>query len=311
MKKILPAIVLALSFSAQAKVLDKVAGVINDRVFTLSEITHVQKTLSVRKEIIPFIYKKNKYTKQEILKILQNNFIIRDKLAEQGYVISDDRVEQSIQDTVNRIKQQRQDPTFNKDKLLSFLSSKSNISYNEYFELTRTAIEYSTFVRSIIAPLVTVTDQEIKNFYYNNTKNKKTLSFQYDLLSFSLSAKGLSKKDLNSLPEILQTYRKTGNIPAKYKNFTTSDIGEILGEELPAKLNALLKITDENSFSKPYRTGEDVQFFFLKKKDLVNSKDFNQKKGQIREQIFSKRSDGLIQNWLSRKALDYYILENI
>ena len=78
MKKLLLAFVLFSNFS-HAKLIDKIAGAINDNIYTLSEINRVQATLPIRKEIAPFIYKKSKYTNIELLKILQNQFIINVK----------------------------------------------------------------------------------------------------------------------------------------------------------------------------------------------------------------------------------------
>ena len=99
MKILVPAILLILSLNSSAKLLDKIAGVINDKVFSLSELKRIQSTVSARKEIAPFIYTKNKYTINDILKLQHRVFIVKDKLSEQGFVVSDDSVEARIKDT--------------------------------------------------------------------------------------------------------------------------------------------------------------------------------------------------------------------
>ena len=157
-------LLLVLSVQVEAKLLDKVSGVINDKVFTLSEIERVQNTVDIRREIAPFIYNQPNYNKKDILNLLQNLFIIRDKLSELGYVISDDAVESRINETEKGL-------GLNRKELLKFLESKG-ISFNEYFEILREAMEYNVFNGRVIAPLVTITDQEMKNLYYKKTKNK-------------------------------------------------------------------------------------------------------------------------------------------
>lgn len=289
--------------SAQAKLLDKVAGVINDNVYTLSEIERIQSTLSIRKEIAPFIYKKNKFSKNEVLDLMQNSFIIKDKLSELGFVISDDAVESRIKDTEKGLR-------LNRKELLQFLESKG-ISFNEYFELLREAMEFSVFQRRIISPLVTITDQELKNFYYKLNSNNKALSFKYKVVDFTLPEKKVLKSDLKRLPSILEKYKKTGNIPSIYSEIATNDLGDVSDDDLPKELSSILKKTEEKSFSKLYIKSGLIHIFYVVSKDLAESSDFIAKRNLIYNQIFMKRSQSISLNWFSRESLNYYILKNI
>ncbi len=294
---------LIISFNVHAKLLDKIAGVINDKVFTLSEIERVKKTINIRKEIAPFIYKGTKYSNSDILNILHRNFVIKDRLAELGFVISDDAVESRIKETEKGLR-------LNRKELLLFLKSKG-ISFNEYFELIREAMEYSVFQRRIIGPLVTITDQELKNFYYTANSNNKALSFKYKVLDFSIAKNKVPKEDLKRLPEILLKYKKTGNLPQIYSDLDTNDLGTLSDEDLPKDLSALLKKTNENTFSKLYIKNGVIHSFYITKKDLAESSDFLAKKNMIYNQIFINRSAKISDNWFSREILNYYTLNNL
>ena len=301
--KTLIALLLLTSLSAQAKLLDKVAGVINDKIFTLSEIERIQKTIKFRREVSPFIFKKAKYSKAEVLKILQNQFIIKDKLSEIGYVFSDDSVDSQIRETEKQL-------GLTRDQLLEFLKG-NGVTFNEYFELIRSAMEFNRYNRVIIAPLVTITDQEIKNYYYKlNTKNK-ALEFNYTVVDFTLPSNLVSKKEMKTLTNTLSIYQKTGNIPSKFKEIDTTDLGTLSDDDLSKDLSQLFRATDESSFSKPYVKDGIVHIFFLKKKDLKESKDFLSKRGFIHNKIFLERSNQISTNWFKREALNYYILENL
>ncbi len=303
MNKILCLSIFLFSLSTSAALIDKVAGVINDQVFTLSEITRVGSTLGIRKEIAPFIYNEKKFSNDEILRLMQNKFIIKDKLSELGFVISDDAVESRIKETEKSLR-------LNRKELLQFLKSKG-ISFNEYFELLREAMEFSVFQRRIIAPLVTITDQELKNHYYKLNSNNKALSFNYKVVDFSLPQSKVLKKDLKRIPSILETYKKTGNIPQIYSDISTNDLGSVSDEDLPKELSNLLKKTNEESFSKLYIKGGVIHSFYLVKKDLAESSDFLQKRNLIYNKIFLERSGKIAQNWFSRESLNYYILNNL
>ncbi len=293
----------AISLNANAELLDKIAGVINDNVYTLSEINRIQKTISIRREISPFIYKKNKLTKSEILRLLQNNFIIKDKLSELGFIVGDDAVDSRINETIRGTNSSR-------DQLTSLLKSRG-LTYNEYFELVRETMEFNIFQRRIIAPLVTITDQELKNYYYNMNKNNKALAYKYKVLDFVLESKKVLKKDIKRLPAILENYRKSGNIPSIYSSITTNDLGTVSDEDVPKALGKILKQTNEKSFSAPYINEGLIHIFYVDTKELAESADFQKKRKLIYNNIFMERSDKITQNWISRESLNYYILNNI
>ncbi len=303
-KKIFTIYILAISLNTEAKLLDKVSGVINDKVFTLSELTRVNETLDIRTEIAPFIYKSKKLNNTEILNLLQKEFIIKDKLSELGFVISDDAVESRIIETERSL-------NLNREELLVFLNSK-NIGFNEYFELIRQAMEYSVFQRRIIGPLVTITDQEIKNYYYKQNSNNKALSFKYKVIDFTIPSNQLiTKEDIDNFPKILETYRTTGTIPSIYSEIDTLDLGDVSDEDVSQDLSIILKKTDESSFSTVYIKEGIAHSFYVKKKDLVESSDFLKKRNYIYNEIFLKKSDSIAQNWFSREILNYYILNNL
>jgi peptidyl-prolyl cis-trans isomerase SurA len=304
MKKIILLLLILSSTVTHSRLLDKIAGVINDKVYTLSEIERINSSLSARKEISPFIYTNANYTNLEILKLLQRGYIIKDKLSSMGFVISDDSVESRIVDTEKRLGLSRRD-------LLDFLKSK-NINFNEYFEIIRETMEFNVFNQRIIAPLVSITDQELKNFYYKlNTNNNKVLAFKYTVVDFYLNENQVIKNELERLPDILSNYQKTGNIPSIYKDIQTNNLGTITGEDVPSELNKLLHQTSEGSFSKPYVKGGVVHIFYVKSKDLTESSDFLNKKELIYNQIFAEKSKSIFKSWFLKESTNYYIQENI
>ena len=108
---------------AKDKLLDKIAAVINSKVYTLSQVIRVKETIDARKEISPFLYNQDKYNDKEVLQILINTQIIREKISELGYVISDDSVE-------SRIKLTEQKLGLDRKALLEFLKLKG-INFEE------------------------------------------------------------------------------------------------------------------------------------------------------------------------------------
>lgn len=296
-------ITILLFSNVQAKLLDKVAGVINDKIITLSEIHRIQNTLAARTQISPMIYKSKKLSEEEILEIINRIFIIKDKLSALGFVIGDDNVESRIQETESMRR-------ITRDQLLRFLESEG-INFSEYFEIVRTTMEYNIFASRIISPLVSITDQEMKNFYYKQNAKNKTLSFKYTVVDFYLKQEEVPTSEVAKLPEILANYQKTGNLPEGYRNLQTNNLGTLSSEDLPKDLSKLLAGTEEGGFSVPFNKGGAVHTFFVKKKELTESEDYLKNKNYIHNELFSRKADSIIDSWFAKEKSNYYILNNL
>lgn len=288
-----------LSLNSQAVLLDKIVAVVNDRPILLSQIKRVSQNVEARRNISPQIYSKGKYSRKEIIEIKIREQLLRDKLTEIGYIISDDQVEAQIKNTEDRL-------GLNRAALLNFLKS-NNFSFDEYFELIRSSIEYNLFISRIIQPLISITEQDVKNAYYKKYSGKKRLSFKYELVDFSLPSKKLKKGMLSQFTSILTNFQQTGILPSDFSEVTTNNLGELREGDLNSKLKKLLSSTEEGKFSKPIKIGGQYHVFFVKRKDLVESEDFLRSKNRIRAEIFQKSIKSVSTSWFKSEAGKHYI----
>ncbi len=302
MKKIYLLIILGLSVSstfAQEKLLDKLVAVVNTRVISLSEIDRIQQTLPARQEVSPMIYSAKKYTEKELLDILINAFIIRDKINAQGYLINDDAVESRIKMTEERLGLKRSD-------LLNFLKMK-NLTFEEYFEVIRETMEYNVFASKIIAPLISVTEQEIKNEYYRRNSANNALSFKYNLVDFYIKESGLVDNNVDRFLAVLKDYQLTGKLPEEYRDLESNNLESISEDNLSKELASALKGTAEGTFSKAVSLSGYMHVFYVQKKDLVESADFQKFKDQIQNDLFMEKGRSVTKNWFDREYSNYYI----
>jgi peptidyl-prolyl cis-trans isomerase SurA len=284
---------------AQDKLLDKIVAVVNTRVISLSEIKRVEDTLPARKEVSPMVYTEEKYDQKQLLNILIRAFIIRDKINGQGYVINDDAVESRIKMTEERLNLKRAD-------LLNFLKTKS-LTYEEYFEIIRETMEYNIFATKIIAPLVSVTEQEIKNEYYRKNSTNNALSFKYNLVDFYIKESKVGNKDENKFLTVLKDYQLTGKLPEEYRDLESNNLDGIIEDGLSKDLAKILKVTSEGSFSKGITLNGHIHVFYVQKKDLVESQEFTQIKEQIQNEIFMVKGKSVSNNWFDREYSNYFI----
>ncbi len=307
MKKTSLALILVLNSAlvcgAQAqskdKLLDKLVAVVNTKVISLSEINRIEETLPARKEVSPMVYSESKYTSKQLLDIIIKSFIIRDKINAQGYVINDDAVESRIKMTEERLGLRRAD-------LLNFLKSK-NLTYEEYFEVIRETMEYNVFASKIIAPLISVTEQEIKNEYYRRNSSNNALSFKYNLVDFYVKESDLIDKNVDKYLAVLKDYQLTGKLPEEYRNLESNNLDNLNEDALSKELQTILKTTAEGSFSKAASIGGYLHVFYVQKKDLVESADFAKFKEQIQNEILTSKGQAVTNNWFDREYSNYYI----
>lgn len=297
MRSILVFVILWSSIT-QAKLLDKITVIVDDKTFTESQIQRVMGTLKTRKEISPQIYNEE-LSKSEIVNIFINRILIKEKLKEMGYLIGDDQVEAQIKQTEKRL-------GLNRATFIEFLS-RNNLKFDEYFEIIRETIEYNVFISRIIQPMISITEQEIKNTFFKTHSKDKTFTFKYSLVDFSISRTSLDKKDLQSFQEIMEKYQQSGVLPPRFSSVQTNVLGEVTEEFLNKELLEILKQTEEGKFSRPILIGKDYHVFFVKKKDLMESDLFNKGKNKIKAELFYKKSNEMKKVWFQREENKHFI----
>ncbi|MBY0516051.1 MAG: hypothetical protein K2P81_04035 [Bacteriovoracaceae bacterium] len=288
---------------AQDKLLDKIVAVVNSRVYSLSELDRVEITLPARKEISPFLYTSLKISKPELLDLMIKTQVIRDKLGGQGYVVGDDAVE-------SRIKMTEEKLGLNRDSLLEFLKSKG-VTYEEYFEIIREAMEYNLFTTRIIGPLVTVTEQELKNEFYKRHSSDKALSFTYHLVDFSVPSAQATGKDTSLFVQALKDYQLTGRLGFGFSDLDASPIEGVREDGLNKDIAKALSQTPEGNFTPSVVLGDRIHSFYVKTKDLVESTAYQKTKERLEEELFNSKSQSLTKNWFDREYGNYYIKKSL
>lgn len=274
-------------------------AVYDDQIITLSQIQRIQDNVLARKNISPMLYRKNNYSNQDLINLTIRSFLIREKLSKIGYVISDDQVESQIKSTEERLKLTR-------ESLLEFLEG-NNLTFEEYFEITRNTIEFNIFISKVIYPLISITEQEVKNFFYKENISNKTLSFQYSLVDFYIDRKKVTKNMLNNFQTVLKQFQIDGTLPKDFADIETNILGEVNEDGLTALLKNVLKSTNEGSFSIPVLIGDDYHVFFVKKKDLTESHLFQKAKENIKLKLYESLSKKVTSLWLEREKNKHYI----
>lgn len=292
-------VTLLASVSAEAKLLDKISAIVDDNIITLSQITRTQNNLAIKKNVAPMIYDKSSYSTEEMVKIAINKYLIRAKLTDIGYTITDDQVEGQIKTNQERLGVDRK-------ALMGFLKQQGS-SFDEYFEALREAIEYSYFVNRVISPMISISEQDVKNTYYKNNKNDSRMNFKYALIDYAISKDVIAKPAKGQMEDIVKQYRINGILPDDFSTLTVSNLDDIVEEGITSDLKNLLKETDEGALTSPILINGQHHVFFLVKKDLVETEAFASQKEKIKDQLFEAAVKTETVIWFEREKNKHYI----
>jgi peptidyl-prolyl cis-trans isomerase SurA len=284
---------------SKGTLLDKVMAVIDDKIVTKSVVDRVSSTVKQRKLMAPMIFKKNKYSDKEILEIIIQQHLMRSNLKEVGYVINDDQVESSINSRQKQIGVDR-------EQLIAQLNQFS-ISFDEYFEIIRSTIEHNVFNDKVINPLVNVTEQEVKNRFYEKNSKNRSLSFNYTLVDFSIPSLLVNKKNSKSMHLDLAKYQKSGNLPEYLREIDTNTIENVSEDGIMSAIRNALKGVQEGKFTKAINISESWHVFFIKKKDLKESDFFRQRRPFLRRELREKAAVKVRDLWFKREANSHFI----
>lgn len=294
-------IFIAYSQVSHAKLLDKIVGIVDSNIITLSQLNRLKDNIAIKNSVAPLVYDKKSYSNDEMLKITMNKFLIRSKLNEIGYTITDDQVESQIKSNQERL-------GVDKKALLEFLKQQ-HTSYDEYFETLREAIEFSYFVNRVVQPLISISEQDVKNKYYKQYANKVKMNFKYNLVDYTADKTDISSENLKNLDQVVKNYRQNAILPQAFSRLEANDLDDISEDGLNPELKALLAKTDEGSFTKMIEYNNQYHIFYVVRKDLVESEAYTKAKESIRNELFEQAVKDETKLWFERERNKHYIRE--
>lgn len=298
-KQILTIAIILISISSEAKLIDKIAGIVDDNVITLSQLQRMSKSLPLKKNIAPNIYDKTAYTNEEFLNLSVNKYLIRAKLNELGIPVGDDVVDGQVKANEKRLNVDR-------DQLKTFLKTQ-NTSFDEYFETLREAIEYSYFVGRVITPMISVSEQEVKNEFIKRNSKDARLNIKYQLIDYSITKEAKPKLDKNEFLSIIKGYRQSGVLPESFSTMTSTNLDDVTEEGLANDLKLALKNTDEGALSNMIFLNGQNHIFYIVKKDLVETETYAKQKAQIKDELFENQIKVESGLWFEREKNKHYI----
>ncbi len=287
------------SLLASVTTLDKTVAILGEKIISLTEIKRLLKTQQMRHEIAPFIYPKETMTQQKARDVMIEVLLVRKGLARLGIELADSDVESQIKANEERLK-------LSKSRLTAILAERG-IQYSEYFELIREGMERNVLQSQVISPSVSVSEQEIKNYYIKKGNKSETLSYRYDLKNFLFSKEAIKKLSSKEMHTMVQEHLKHGQNPLHRSLYEVIPLQDIPQEDLLKTFRQELEERNEGELTSAIKHEGDIYFFYVVKKELKESAHFMREKERYGQELFIAELQKITASWIEKEKKRHYL----
>ncbi len=287
--------------------IDRLEASVNASLILTSDVERFKKTVSLRAQLDPLFVGSVAGTKganastQEVV-----DFLIEERLIALTYPATDTETDQAI----NQIQSENR---LSRSSLKEALQEQG-FSFDDYFELIRMSVSKKNLVETDIRTKVSVTDDDVKNFYFNkfnrDTKAPRTYSFQ--MISVLPSDFKSSQSAHEVLERALREIKAGEAFDEVAKRITDGagdgSLAKVPEDQLSSSLKAEMEKMKIGELSGVLGT-PNSQFFVIRLVDVTAGDDerYQKIKEDIRNQLAASEYQHQISLWLDRKKQNAFI----
>lgn len=287
--------------SAEARIVDRTAALVNAEVITLSDLSKFKKYFGLRKEIDPFIAFFNFNPQSEKEKI---SYLVQEALVTQKFPATKADVDEEIQAVQKK-------NNIDQDGLKNILKAQ-NVNFEVYTQMMGMSISKRKLMDRELRPIAVVTDDEVKNYYYTNPsfierKKKQKLLLSYDLTQMRISGKALA----NEVAEKLRLGEDFDALAVKFadRGVTNTALGVLREDKLSDPIRASLEGLKTGETTHPVDLGADNLFVIHKVNSIGAPNDpvFEKEKPQIQGLLYQKAMERQLVLWTEREKRNAFV----
>lgn len=312
MKFLISALVLSLSLSLNAEVVDRILAVVNGEILTQSDLNNFKRRIkkeTLLDDLFDVDYKKIVKQKDQLLKHLIDQKIVDSEVTRLKLGANDKRVDSEI----SKIAASNGINTSSLKKRLKT----DGISFNDYKTFIKNRLERQALIQKEITSKIRISDDEVKSFYTKNSSNSETDVFEYSLSHILIKVNDNKASALERAKMVTNKINSGMNFSDAASQYTEDpnySSGGFLGvfksgEFLPAFENAVKNI-DEGKISEPVLVGSSYIILKLNKKQIIENPNFLKVKERIRAQLQQLAFKKQFRFWLAQKRQESNIKIN-
>lgn len=288
-------------FIFSQEILDRIYATVNDEIITTSDVTAYQKQLKSRLLYEDLLFADDTEIDAAIKdrKVLQEKLIsekILDSEAKKlGINIADDRIKKEIDNKGG-------------EKHLSSLLASKGLSIKDYKNFLRKSLARREVINYYVGSKIKISDDDILDFYTSQNKGASAgQGFEYNLshILFAPSDTQTKEQAYASAQDALRRIaegQSFSSVHSKFNGKSKDDQFGVFksGEMLPAIENAIAKLKTGET-SQIVQSPLGFHIFKVNQKKIVNNPDFERRRQQIFQILFTKNYKEQLDYWIHQK----------
>lgn len=291
---------LCLSASAQ-ELIDRVYATVNDEIITTSDVDSYQKQLKSRLLYEDLLFADDtaiaaaiKDRKVLVEKLISEK-ILDSEAKKLGINIAEDRVRKEIESKGG-------------EKHLSSLLSQKGLTVKDYKNFLQKSLARREVINYYVGSKIKISDDDILDFYTSQNKGSSSgQGFEYNLshILFSAEAPSSKEKAIAKAQEALRMLAEGQSFAAVHNKYNPKNKDDSFGvfksgEMLPVIENSIAKLKSGET-SSIVQSPLGLHIFKLNQKKIVNNPDFERKRQQIFQILFTKNYKEQLDYWINQK----------
>lgn len=307
---------IVLSFVSEAKIIDKIVAIVNDRVITKSDIETLRSNLKkggllVDEVLISLYSPKDILSKDSVaLDYLINERLTEIEVEKHSLQVPIEKVEEEIRN-LNKSRGR------SRSQLISSLKSKG-IQFEDYFSFLQSFLERQSLLRREVASKVKISQDDLIALYLKKNQSNNKLFYRYTVSHILfLKKNGGSAKALERADQVYQNLKSGKNFEDLAKqnsedpNFADNGLlGELESGGMLPSFEKGLKNLKSGDFSKPVASPAGYHILKLLDKKLIPDPKFNEQKQQLTYELSKSLYMKQLKRWLTQKRQQSYIRIN-
>ncbi len=281
--------------AARAEVVDRIVAIINDSIITLSELnaaaalekTEAGKGAEKQEQDIRGL-------QSRILQGLIEQRLVKQASDRAGLDVSEREIDNAIED----IKKQN---SLSQDSLLVVLAQ-NGLTYRQYRDQIKEQIREVKFINREFRSKITITEDDVKEYYSANVKNfYGPASYWINLIFVPVGPD--AKATLKAVLEGLKNKEAFADLAGKYSGAASSgtggDMGYLQSGEMDKTLEDAAKGLSAGEVSQPIPTPDGTYIVKLIDRKEASPVPIEEVRTKIQDRLFKKTMDERFLFWLA------------
>ncbi|MCB0341551.1 MAG: peptidylprolyl isomerase [Pseudobdellovibrionaceae bacterium] len=294
-----------------AKIVERIVAIVNQEIITLSDIEDFQSRLKKGGLVDQALLKsvdKNKIlaNKEALVEQLINERIVDSEIKRLELTVPIERVEQEIRSITRR-------NGISRDQLKTKLEQEG-LKFSEYQDFVKSSLERRSLIEREVSSKIKISDEDVANFYVQNSTNKDTLTFKYTISHILFKPDSQGAERAEKVSKKIQSGATFESMASQFSEDPNFSQGGLLGtfalNELSSEFQQAIKLLAENDVTSVVKSPMGFHIIKVNKKVLAPDPHFESNKEQLRESLFAQEFDKQFANWLEQKRQESFIRIN-